>query len=219
MVLAELYPALHFIVQMSETGSSNGAVPRQQSMSNRAAPLPTSTSLSRTSTPGPMKPVEMRQPQFSSRITVQKRAPGTPQTVNDAAVYILHLPSPSPSVPSHSLSARIIAELRAHLGVLRASSRATLILMPRLLPEPGTVDLNVEAIARLRDLSLLQLANEREIEISELLDMLNSVRDDMGRLVVSNKLHSCNNATVALGVKYQTYVDHRHELPPAPTII
>ena len=219
MALAELYPALHFIVQISEPGPSNGAIPLRQSMSNRAPPLPTSASLGRASTPGPMNPKEMRQPQLSARITVQKRAPGTPQTINDAAVYILRLPSPSPGVPSHSLPAQIIAELRAHLSVLRASSYATLILTPRLLPEPGTVDPDVEAIARLRDLSLLQLANEREIEMAELVDILNSVRDSMGRLVVVNKLRSRNNATVALGVKYQAYADHHYELQPALAII
>lgn len=219
IVLAELYPALNFIVQMREPGPNNGALPRRKSMSNRAPPLPTPTSLSRASTPGAMNLKEMRQPQLGSRITVQKRTPGTPQTINDAAVYILHLPSPSPGVPSHSLPAQIIAELRAHLSVLRASSYATLILTPRLLPEPGTVDPDVEAIARLRDLSLLQLANEREIEMAELVDILNSIRDSMGQLVVVNKLRSHNNATVALGVKYQAYANHHHELQPASTII
>jgi hypothetical protein len=209
MALADIYPALYFIVQMSEPGPSCH-VPRQ-SMFNRS-PLATPTSLGRASTPGP-KSDEMRQ-HLSSRITVQQRAPGTLQSVHDAAVYILRLPSPSPGVPSHSLPARIIAELRAHIGVLRASSSATLVLTARLLPEPGTVDPDIEAIARLRDLSLLQLANEREIEMLELMDMLNSVSDSMGRLVLVNKLRSRNNATVAFEVKYQAYAD-RHELRPA----
>lgn len=164
-----------------------------------------------------MKPGDLQQQQLSSRITVQKRSPGTPQTV-EAAVYVLRLPTPSPSMPSHSLPARIISELRAHLGVLRANSTATLIITPPLLPEPGTVDADIEAIARVRDLSLLQLANERELEMSELVDMLNSVRDSMGRLVVVNKLQSRNNVTVALGVKYQAYGDHQ-DLQPASTIL
>ena len=155
------------------------------------------------------------QQQLNSRITVQQRAPGTPQSVYDAAVYILRLPSPSPAMPSESLPARIIAELRAHIGVLRASSCATLVLTARLLPEPGTVDPDVEAIARLRDLSLLQLANEREMEMLELMDILNSVRDSMGRLVLVNKLRSRNNATVAFKVQYQAYADH-HDLRQAP---
>ncbi|MCJ1251841.1 hypothetical protein MMC30_009079 [Trapelia coarctata] len=209
MALADLYPALHFIVQISESGPSGHV--RQQSMPNSWPPA-SPTSFGRAPTPGP-RPDEMRQ-QLGSRITVQQRTPGTLQSVYDAAVYILRLPSPSPGVPSHLLPARIIAELRAHMGVLRASSSATLVLTARLLPEPGTVDPDVEAIARLRDLSLLQLANEREIEVLELMDILNSVRDSMGRLVLVNKLRSHNNATVALEVRYQAYAD-RHDLPPA----
>lgn len=202
MALADLYPALHFIVQMSEPGPS-GHVP-QQPMSDWWPPT-APASLSRASTPGP-KLGEMRQ-QLSSRITVQQRTPSTPQSVYDAAVYILRLPSPSTGVPSHSLSAHIIAELKAHIGVLRASSYATLVLTASLLPEPGTVDPIVEAKARLRDLSLLQLANEREIEILELMEMLDSVRDSTGRLVLVKKHCSRDNAMVAFEVRYQTYAD------------
>lgn len=194
---------------MSEPASS-GQV-SQQLMSNRLA-LTASTSLVKASTPG-SRPGEIRR-QLSSRITVQQRAPGTTQSIYDAAVYILRLPSRSPGVPSHSLPARIIAELRAHIDVLRMSSGATLVLTARLLPEPSTVGPDVEAVARLRDLSLLQLANEREIEMLKLMDMLNSVRDSMGRLVLVNKLSSPNNATVALEVRYQAYAD-RHDLRPA----
>jgi hypothetical protein len=172
--LAELYPTLHFIVQLSEPASTNSAVEAGKAK------------------------------EFSHRITVQRRVPEALQTVKDAAVYILHLPPPSPEVPSHSLPARILAELRAHLGVLRANTSATLILAPRLLPEPGTVDPDVEAMARLRDLSRLQLANDREMEMGELVEMVNSVHDNMGWLVVVNKLRSRNSATVALGVKYST---------------
>ena len=119
-------------------------------------------------------------------------------------------------MPSLLLPTRITAELSAHIGVLRASSRATLILIARLLPEPGTVDPNVEAIARVRDLSLLQMANEREIEMVELIDMLNGVRDSMGRLVVVNKLRSRNDATIAMEVRYQAYGD-RQAVPSVST--
>lgn len=120
-------------------------------------------------------------------------------------------------MPSDSVPARIIAELRAHIGVLRASSCATLVLTARLLPEPGTVDPDVEAIARLRDLSLFQLANEREMEMLELMDILNSVRDSMGRLVLVNKLRSRNNAMVAFKVQYQAYADRHEQLRQAST--
>lgn len=182
--LAELYPALHFIVQMSEPPSHHGAVEAGKTK------------------------------EFNPRIAVQKRAPGALQTEN-GAVFILRLPVLLPGVPSNTLPARILAELRSHLGVLRTNPKAvSLVLAPRLLPEPGSVDSDVEATARLHDLSRLQLANESEMEMGELVEMVCSVHDSMGCLVVVNKLRSRNTATMALGVKYQAYVDRHHEAEP-----
>ena len=135
---------------------------------------------------------------FGGRITVQKRMPAAVQVVKDAAVYILRLSAPFPPLP-----AQILAELSAHLGILRANASATLILAPPLLPEPGTVGSIVEAMARLRDLSRLQLTNESGLELGELIEMVNSVHDSKGRLIVVNKLRSRDGATVALGVKYE----------------
>ena len=135
---------------------------------------------------------------FRGRITVQKRMPAAVQGVKDAAVYILRLTTAFPPLP-----AQIVAELSAHLGILRANASATLILAPPLLPEPGTVGPTVEAVARLRDLSRLQLMNESGLELGELMEMVDSVHDSQGRLVVVNKLRSRSGATVALGVKYE----------------
>ena len=145
--------------------------------------------------------------ELNNRITVQKRAPGELQTVKDAVVYILHLPASSPAVLSQPLPASMLVELRAHLDVLRVNTAATLILMVHLLPEPGTVEPNVEAMARLRDLSRLQLANEREMEMGQTVEMVGSAHDSTGCLVVVNKLRSRNSATVALAVKYQLYTE------------
>lgn len=139
------------------------------------------------------------------RIKVEKRARGTAQTVKNAAVYILGPRLPGPGACSNALRQRILAELRAHLGVLRQNPSATLILAPRVLPESGAVEADVEMEACLRDLSLMQLSNEREMEMSELLEAISNVHDNVGRLVVVNKLVSRNSATVALDIKYQPY--------------
>jgi hypothetical protein len=199
--LADLYPSLHFVVQMCETEPPRALTPLR-------SPLAT-PQFSRGSTPS-LIPSELRQ-SLSSRIIVQQRALGTPQNVHDAAVYILHLPSASPRLPSQSVLAQTTAELRAHIGVLRANSSATLVLTARLLPEPGAIDPDIEAIARLQDLSLVQLTNEQEIQAPEVMDMLNSVRDRTGRLVLVSKLCSRNNATIAFEIRYQTYAD-RHDI-------
>ncbi|TVY84597.1 Monodictyphenone cluster transcriptional coactivator mdpA [Lachnellula suecica] len=127
------------------------------------------------------------------------RAPGTRQPATDAAVYILHLPSASPMV---------LAELQVHLGVLRTSNGVMLILTHRLLPEPGSIpNPEIEAMARSRDLALLQLSNEGEMEMVELLSLIDTVCDSTGRLIVLSQLRSRHNLVIALVVKYQSYAD------------
>jgi hypothetical protein len=142
------------------------------------------------------------------RVNIQQRVPGTPQTIRDAAIYILNVPAPATGEPSSSLPARVVAELKAHLGVLRGNGSATLVLVSRVLPEHGTVGTSAEASARLRDLSLLQLANERELQMSQLIGLLSSVKDSSGQLVLVNKLRPCSSVTVALEIRYQAYVGH-----------
>lgn len=170
MALAELYPGLHFVLQMSAESSSNS---------------PTRTE------------------DFHPRIEVQKRISGSSQVVKDAALYIVRLPTLSSGASAHSLSERALAELRAHLAVLRADPTAKLILTLCILPEPGSVNADVEAAARARDLCRLQLSNEQEMGVTELVDMINNVQDNIGGLIVVNKLNLRNSATVALAIQYQ----------------
>ena len=134
----------------------------------------------------------------NAKILVQKRTHTVVQQVKDAAVYILRLNS-----PSHSFPTQIRAELKAHLGVLSGNTSATLILAPRLLPEPKTVDPHQEAMARLRDLSRQQLTNECDLELSEASEIVQSVHDSRGGLVVVNKLRSRNSPAIALEVRYK----------------
>lgn len=180
VALAKFYPALRFVVQISEAVTKDAREMEQ-----------------------------MRD--FGSRIVLQKRAPGTAQNVKDAAVYILR-PSASLSVGPSSLCERISVELRAHLGVLRGAHKAvTLVLAPRLLPEPGTVEPELEAMARLGDLFRFQLDNVREMEMEELVDVVTSVRDSVGYLIVVNKLRSPDSATVALGIRYMSFTNEFNE--------
>lgn len=93
--------------------------------------------------------------------------------------------------------------MRAHLPVLRDNRAATLVVAMRLLPDPGSVDISVEAAARTRDLVLLQLANERDLEVSELVELIQGVGDRSGRLMVVNRVRARDNGIIALGVKFQ----------------
>lgn len=205
--LSELYPDLHFIVQMGGPPHATGGNLAANSMVDGTGLFPNpNTIFSSPSTPDASGRSEPTNPP-SHRITVQQRTVGSPQSVPDAAVYIIQLPSTSPGMTVEASLAQTTAELRAHMGVLRANNFATLVLTARLLPEPGSVDPTVEATARVRDLSLVQLANGREIEAAEIENLLDSVRDSAGRLVPVNKLRSRNNATVAFEIRYQASSD------------
>ncbi|KAH9205956.1 hypothetical protein DL95DRAFT_316507 [Leptodontidium sp. 2 PMI_412] len=136
-----------------------------------------------------------------SRITISHRelGVGSPQTVTDAAVYILHLPD---------AQAAVLAELREHMAVLRSGNGVMLILTAHLLPEPGSIpDPDTEAATRARDLAWrhLSLTTAGEMEMLELLEMIEMVSDSWGKLVVINKIRSRSNVVVALAIKY---VDH-----------
>lgn len=81
------------------------------------------------------------------------------------------------------------------------------MLTALVLPAPGSVDLDTEAAARLRDLSLLQLANGRQAEMLEMVDVLNGVRDrdGSGGLVLTNEIRAPSCPFVAFEVRYQGY--------------
>ncbi|KAL5344603.1 hypothetical protein ACLOAV_010295 [Pseudogymnoascus australis] len=93
-----------------------------------------------------------------------------------------------------------------NLGLLRASGGIMLALTTRLLPEPSTLfNPEFEAVARARDLNMLQLAYETEMKMSELLSIIKTVGDSAGKLVVTNHLRSNNGVILALTIKYQAY--------------
>ncbi len=143
------------------------------------------------------------------RFTIQSRAPAAVQPVKDAAVYILRL------TESPSLRQQVIDELNVHLPVLRANASSTLILALPALPEPGTLDPDAEATARLWDLSRMQLTNECELEVTDLVELINGVQDSRGRLVVINKFYSRNSTTMVVGVKYEACIDGFYSVEPS----
>lgn len=111
-------------------------------------------------------------------------------------MYILRLRDAS------TLREQLLAELRAHVQVLRTNASSTLILALPVLPEPGSVEPDVEVSARLWDLSRQQLTKESDLSLSDLVELFNSIQDNEGRLVVVSKLRSRSCATMAVGVKF-----------------
>jgi hypothetical protein len=192
-----LHPALHFVVQLDPSLAST--------FSEGVEPPLTING----SADGDLA-LDLQPDYTSSRITIGSRVPGTPQTVRDAAVYILCKPpsssrlfSSQPGAGPGCFRSWITTELKAHIDVLSAGHGTLIISTGPVLPEPGTVDAEIEAVARLRDLSLFQLFNEHEIEMPELVELVNCVSDGSGKLVVVNQLRSRKKVIVALCVKYR----------------
>ena len=187
--LAQAFPNLYFLVQLDTTSNSTANAPTRDTSKEGAyvdhhhhRRRPSASSVS---------------PSDSTRIKVAFRDTGMPQPVSGAAVYILHLPSASELAR---------AELFRHLAPLRANSSIVLVLTTRILPEPGSLpDPRVEAVARARDLALLQLADEEEMEMAELRQIVDSVTDEFGRLVVANELRSHNGLILALALKHKQH--------------
>jgi hypothetical protein len=95
----------------------------------------------------------------------------------------------------------------AHLDVLRANPGSRIVLTAMVLPPQGTVDAEIEAAARVRDLLLLQLANDRHAERSEVVDLLSGIRDIAGGFVLTDEIRSATSAFVAWEIRYQAYED------------
>ncbi|KAK3302938.1 uncharacterized protein B0T15DRAFT_486492 [Chaetomium strumarium] len=184
--LISLFPALQFVVQSYDPSSSSNAGGAPPCL---ALGWPAAGSLA------------------SGKITLQKRIAGTTQFVRTAAVYILHLPSPSPSLPWSAVSAHVVSELTTHLDVLRANPGSRIVLTAMVLPPQGTVDAEIEAAARVRDLLLLQLANGRHAERSEVVDLLSTIQDNTGGFVLTDEIRSSTSAFVAWEIRYQAYDD------------
>ncbi|KAL4898953.1 hypothetical protein BDW74DRAFT_184229 [Aspergillus multicolor] len=140
---------------------------------------------------------------ISPRVTVQSRAPAAPQTVVGAAVYVLRVPSPSPILPWASLRTQTMLELQAHLPVLRTQSESRLLITALVLPAPRTIDYEAETLVRLRDMSLLQLANERQPGKTEIVEMIAGIRDSGGCLVVTREVQTTASAAIGLEVRYE----------------
>ena len=151
--------------------------------------------------------------ELDSRIIIQTRSWAMPQTIRDAAVYAIRVPHDFPTVFAQTRPARLRAELEAHLAVLRDNDAARLILTAPLLPhfdaaeevkselfQPDTVG----AKGLMLDMSLLQLASDRELDVADLSELVRSVGDSNGHLVLQGKLqaHSASRDQ-AFEIRYQ----------------
>lgn len=154
-----------------------------------------------------MHDLEADSDNLNHRIAVQIRPPTPAQTIKDATLFILNLPTCLESVASRDLlRRRIVADLRTHAEILRANTSAALILLPDLLLyDDGRIEhAEAKATSYFRDLSIWQMTNGWGMGLSELMELLSEVQDGMGRLAVTDELRMPNGAIGALYVKYQS---------------
>ena len=119
-------------------------------------------------------------------------------------MYLLHPSFGAASTRGYTPSELVGMELKAHFGILRANPAALLILAPVILPEPGSVAVNLETQARLLDFANTHLTGQGAMEVSELVRLTESVCDTRGRLVVKSRVRSADGTTIGLVVKYQS---------------
>jgi hypothetical protein len=136
--------------------------------------------------------------QHRGRVTVQQRPHGAMQPISGASIYVLQM-----EASAEVSYAQVRVELVAHMDVLRRSRAASLILALPLLPEPGSLPPDMEAAARIRDLSSLQLINKTELEIGKLIEIVQDARDAQGGLAVTKKLLFRNGSVAAIGLQYE----------------
>ena len=111
-------------------------------------------------------------------------------------------------MPPSPLATQIRAEMMAHLNTLRTNRSATMVLVVPSFSDCGAESSKSLSLAEIRDFSLLQLANEQEMRLPEIIDLLHKMSDSEGRLVLVNKVISAERySTVGLEVKYQAYAD------------
>lgn len=184
--MADLYPALEFTVQIPEaTESRRGSISK--------------SGYHQISHP---------------RVSVQNRPYGIGQTVLHGGMYLLLFPATSPLLPRPELCSHILAELQLHSKIL-ANSQARLILVVRnvrRIPAEETcltkdMNLELEARARLRDLTRWQLDNDRDMDINELLQVVDQVWDSMGGLKVVDLKSSQDGSAVSLELQYQSFAE------------
>ncbi|ETS76958.1 hypothetical protein PFICI_10832 [Pestalotiopsis fici W106-1] len=199
-----IYPASLVLTELHSTPRFTVQTFQEDSVEQGTAVTTTATTSSSFISKSSEEPSPKR---IKPGITYQKRSLGSPQVVTDATMYVMRLERPHSTSVQRSIldEGQIVSELRAHLGVLKHNSNATLILIGPLLPEAGAIDAKAEMVVRFRDLSLNQLTSEREMEVGELVDIIGDVQDESGCLVVVNKLYSRTSSTVALEVRYELY--------------
>lgn len=95
----------------------------------------------------------------------------------------------------------LTAELQSHLGVLRATPSARLILAPKLLPEADAGDNMAEIQARVQGFAHHLLRNDGALAVGELIRLVDEVCSANGESLATERLCSLSGTTIVLAVQ------------------
>jgi len=136
---------------------------------------------------------------FRSRITTCGHNFFTPQPVKSAQIYLLRM------ILHDWPAAEAVSILKNHLEVLKANPAARMLIMDTVLPVPGSISRNEEALLRVRDLAMVQAFNSKERELSEFEDLFTQTKDQDGGLVMKNTFKPTGSVMTIIEVAYERH--------------
>ncbi|EFW18018.1 conserved hypothetical protein [Coccidioides posadasii str. Silveira] len=133
------------------------------------------------------------------RITTAAHRALEPQTVTNADVYLLRM-----VLHNHTddEASRILANL---VPALKQNPSARILIVDTLLPEPGSIGIVDEGLARYRDMTMMEVFNTKERDRQEFEDILNKASDGEGKLGIVGVRRSPGSTLSAIEVSYHAY--------------
>lgn len=104
-----------------------------------------------------------------SRISYMSHNFFDPQPLEDADVYLLRM------ILHDWPDAEAATILKNHVQVLKKNPASRVLIMDTVLPTPGTAPVNEEALLRYRDLTMMQMFNSKEREVTDWEDLCRRV--------------------------------------------
>lgn len=138
-------------------------------------------------------------------MTIQHCVPMTAQRMTDAALYIVHLPSPSILVTPSDILSQATQMLWIHFDILRQNRYSKLVLVANGLVGCAKANSKAEVAARTYDLLLMQMTMDNHaITMEKIEQLVNTVQDASSRLTICTKEISDSHPTVAFEVSIVT---------------
>ncbi|KAJ6127770.1 hypothetical protein N7471_008987 [Penicillium samsonianum] len=125
----------------------------------------------------------------------------SPQPIQNANVYLLRM------VLHNHVDDNAIRILTPLVQPLRSNPTARLLIIDTVIPEPGQVGVLDDALQRYRDLTMRQVFNTKERDLTEFQRILDATSDGAGRLAVQKVRRSPGSALSVIEVAYQSYAN------------